>query len=72
MNESRFTKCSIARKLANAIEMELFETLNQEGITIILVTHATEVAECAKRTIHIQDGLILSGTYTGTNQTQDA
>ena len=43
--------------------MKLFETLNNEGITIILVTHATEVADCAKRTIHIQDGLIVSGAY---------
>ena len=44
--------------------MKLFETLNKEGITIILVTHATEVADCAKRTIHIQDGLIVSGAYS--------
>ena len=43
--------------------MKLFETLNNDGITIILVTHATEVADCAKRTIHIQDGLIVSGAY---------
>ena len=44
--------------------MKLFETLNKEGITIILVTHATEVADCAKRTIHIQDGLIVSGAFS--------
>ena len=44
--------------------MKLFEELNQEGITIILVTHATEVADCAKRTIHIQDGLIVSGAFS--------
>ena len=43
--------------------MNLFEELNKEGITIILVTHATEVADCAKRTIHIQDGLIVSGAF---------
>ena len=43
--------------------MELFEELNCEGITIILVTHGMEVAQCAKRTIHIKDGLIVSGTY---------
>ncbi len=45
--------------------MKLFEKLNQEGITIILVTHANEVASCAKRTIHIQDGQIVSGAYGG-------
>lgn len=45
--------------------MKLFERLNREGITIILVTHATEVSSCAKRTIHIQDGLIVSGAFGG-------
>lgn len=45
--------------------MKLFESLNQEGITIILVTHSTEVADCAKRTIHIQDGQIVRGAYKG-------
>lgn len=44
--------------------MNLFEELNKEGITIILVTHSTEVAQCAKRTIHIHDGRILSGAFT--------
>ncbi len=44
--------------------MKLFEELNNEGITIILVTHATEVADCARRTIHIQDGLIVSGAFS--------
>lgn len=45
--------------------MKLFEKLNHEGITIILVTHANEVSSCAKRTIHIQDGQIVSGAYGG-------
>ena len=44
--------------------MKLFEELNAEGITIILVTHSTEVADCAKRTIHIHDGSIVSGAFT--------
>ena len=44
--------------------MNLFEELNAEGITIILVTHSTEVADCAKRTIHIHDGSIVSGAFT--------
>jgi ABC-type lipoprotein export system ATPase subunit len=45
--------------------MKLFEELNKEGITIILVTHAKEVADFAKRTIHIHDGLLVSGAYGG-------
>ena len=44
--------------------MNLFEELNKEGITIILVTHSTEVAACARRTIHIHDGSIVSGAFS--------
>ncbi|MFL5328837.1 MAG: ABC transporter ATP-binding protein [Gemmataceae bacterium] len=39
--------------------LELFRQLNEsEGITIILVTHDAEVANHARRTIRIRDGLI--------------
>jgi putative spermidine/putrescine transport system ATP-binding protein len=38
--------------------MRLFGKLHQEGHTIILVTHERDVAEHAKRTIHIRDGKI--------------
>jgi ABC-type lipoprotein export system ATPase subunit len=42
----------------------MFQQLNEEeGITIILVTHAVEVAEHAKRTIHIRDGMIVDGVF---------
>lgn len=43
--------------------MEMFSELNREGITVILVTHSTEIADFAKRTIHIQDGLVVNGEY---------
>ncbi len=43
--------------------MEMFSELNKEGITVILVTHSTEIAGFAKRSIHIQDGLIVNGEY---------
>ena len=45
--------------------MEMFSALNAEGITVILVTHSVEIANFAKRTIHVQDGLIVSGSYGG-------
>jgi ABC-type lipoprotein export system ATPase subunit len=44
--------------------LKMFQQLNEEeGITIILVTHAVEVAEHAKRTIHIRDGMIVDGVF---------
>jgi putative ABC transport system ATP-binding protein len=38
--------------------LSLLERLNQEGRTIILVTHESEVAEHTKRTIMLRDGQI--------------
>jgi len=40
--------------------MEIFEKLNQEGHTIILVTHETITASYAKRIIKVLDGKIVS------------
>ena len=40
--------------------MKMFGDLNAEGITVILVTHSEEIAACAKRTIRLQDGLIVA------------
>lgn len=36
--------------------MELFERLNREGVTIVMITHDTNVAHRAKRVVHIIDG----------------
>ena len=41
--------------------MELFRQLNEEGVTIIMITHAPEVACCAKKTYLIRDGQIQIG-----------
>lgn len=38
--------------------MELFKQVNDEGITCILVTHETDIAEKTKRIIHLKDGMI--------------
>ena len=38
--------------------MSLFENLHNEGHTIILVTHETELARYAKRLVRLSDGLV--------------
>ena len=38
--------------------LRMFQGLNTEGITVILVTHDPDVAAFATRTIHIRDGQI--------------
>ena len=43
--------------------MELFEELNKEGVTIVMITHDAHVASKAKRVIHIIDGMIQEGTH---------
>ncbi|WP_099225325.1 ABC transporter ATP-binding protein [Listeria costaricensis] len=40
--------------------MELFTKLNQDGVTIIVITHETEIADCTRRKIFIRDGRITS------------
>lgn len=46
--------------------MEILEDLNAEGVTIIMVTHSSELAERAHRNIHIVDGQINELEPTGT------
>jgi putative ABC transport system ATP-binding protein len=39
--------------------MVIFQKLNAEGITIIMVTHEEDIARYAKRAIHMRDGVVL-------------
>ena len=42
--------------------MELFRQLNQQqGVTIVMITHEPEIAACADRTLYIRDGRISEG-----------
>jgi putative ABC transport system ATP-binding protein len=40
--------------------MQLFRDLNDEGVTIVLVTHDQEIGDCAKRIVRMRDGQITS------------
>jgi putative ABC transport system ATP-binding protein len=37
--------------------MAVFQQLNERGVTVILVTHEHDIAQCARRTVSIRDGL---------------
>ena len=43
--------------------MDLFKELNEQGQTIILITHEDDIAKQSKRIINIKDGLIESDIY---------
>ena len=45
--------------------MEIFQKLNEEGHTIIMITHEPDIAEHAKRIIQIKDGKIVSDKTNG-------
>lgn len=45
--------------------MELFKKLNEEGVTIVMITHDRNIAEQAKRQIEILDGEIVQPFFKG-------
>jgi len=45
--------------------MDILDDLNTRGITIVTVTHDPEVAQRARRTVHLRDGLIESDLENG-------
>jgi putative ABC transport system ATP-binding protein len=38
--------------------MEIFKTLNQNGTSIVMITHEPEIAKCARRISYIRDGVL--------------
>ena len=45
--------------------MEIFKKLNNEGHTIIMITHEPDIAENAKRIITVKDGKLISDKKNG-------
>jgi putative ABC transport system ATP-binding protein len=40
--------------------MSIFQELNDQGLTVMLVTHESDIAEHARRTVFFKDGVVLS------------
>ena len=40
--------------------MELFASINEQGNTVMLVTHEDDIAQCTKRIVRIRDGVVES------------
>lgn len=40
--------------------LKIFQDLNDGGITLIIVTHEEEVAQCCKRVLRFRDGMLIS------------
>jgi putative ABC transport system ATP-binding protein len=51
--------------------MALFDHLQSQGNTIILVTHEPDIAEYANRAVHIRDGVIASDSVSGRARTAE-
>lgn len=51
---------------ASARLLETFSQVNESGQTILMVTHSTRAASCAKRVLFIKDGVVFHELYRGT------
>ena len=43
--------------------MELFKELNDEGVTVVMITHEPDIAKSAKRVMYIRDGQLHDGAF---------
>ncbi|HIR24745.1 MAG TPA: ABC transporter ATP-binding protein [Candidatus Egerieimonas faecigallinarum] len=41
--------------------MDLFHSLNEEGVSILMITHDADIASCAQRQVIIRDGILRQG-----------
>lgn len=51
--------------------MELFQQLNDEGVTIVMITHEPSIAQHAQRVVTIRDGILENGGLAGTAPEQE-
>ena len=48
--------------------LSIFQRLNADGRTVVLITHESDVAACARRVIRLGDGRVLSDERTGARE----
>ena len=41
--------------------MEIFRSLSEKGMTILMITHEQSIAQCADKIYHILDGELQTG-----------
>lgn len=51
--------------------LDLFKQINEEGQTILMVTHSIQAAKCARRVLFIRDGNLFHQIYKG-NASEEA
>ncbi|MGS2738996.1 ABC transporter ATP-binding protein [Sinomicrobium sp. M5D2P17] len=63
-------KVLLADELTGALDsktsceiMELVQEINDEGKTILVVTHEPDIAKMCKRIVHLKDGVIVEDTF---------
>ncbi|AOW16167.1 macrolide ABC transporter ATP-binding protein [Polaribacter vadi] len=52
--------------------MDLLKDINNEGMTVFVITHEEEVAEQTKRIVRLKDGVIISDEYTNAEKLPNA
>ncbi len=51
--------------------LSMFQTINEEGQTILMVTHSIKAASCAKRVLFIKDGQVFHQIYKGSSSNEE-
>ena len=51
--------------------MKLFSAINQEGQTILMVTHSVKAASSANRVLFIKDGRVFHQIYRGNHTNEE-
>lgn len=51
--------------------LAMFQKINEEGQTILMVTHSVKAASCAKRVLFIKDGQVFHQIYKGSGTNEE-